>query len=66
MKRIFSYLRGTTHVGLIYRNDSNWLVTSYSDSDYAGDVTVGGLCIYSWLFFLVGRQLCWLQLLIYY
>lgn len=38
MKRIFRYLRGTSDVGLIHGSDTQCLVTSYSDSDYAGDV----------------------------
>jgi transposase InsO family protein len=38
VKRIFRYLRGTSDVGLIYGNDTQCLVTGYSDSDYAGDV----------------------------
>jgi len=38
VKRIFHYLRGTFDVGLVYGNCTECLVTSYSDSDYAGDV----------------------------
>ena len=38
VKRIFRYLRGTSDVGLIYGGDTQCLVTSYSDSDDAGDV----------------------------
>ncbi|XP_071939680.1 secreted RxLR effector protein 161-like [Coffea arabica] len=38
VKRIFRYLRGTSDVGLIYRGDTECLVTGYSNSDYAGDV----------------------------
>lgn len=40
VKRIFRYLRGTSDVGLIYGNDTQCLVTGYSDSDYAGDVDI--------------------------
>jgi hypothetical protein len=38
VKRIFRYLRSTSDVGLIYGDDTQCLVTGYSDSDYAGDV----------------------------
>ncbi|XP_048490429.1 secreted RxLR effector protein 161-like [Beta vulgaris subsp. vulgaris] len=38
VKRIFRYLKGTADVGLIYGNDTECLVTGYSDSDYAGDI----------------------------
>ncbi|KAJ4714843.1 Retrovirus-related Pol polyprotein from transposon TNT 1-94 [Melia azedarach] len=38
VKRIFRYLKGTFDVGLIYRGDTQCLVTGFSDSDYAGDV----------------------------
>ena len=37
MKIIFLYLRGTSSVVLVYENDTHCLVTSYSDSDCAGD-----------------------------
>ncbi|OAE27396.1 hypothetical protein AXG93_2015s1240 [Marchantia polymorpha subsp. ruderalis] len=58
LKRIFRYLRGTSDIGLCYRNDTQCLVASYSASDYAGDVdsrrsmtgyvfTLGGFVI-SW------------------
>ncbi|KAJ4720887.1 Retrovirus-related Pol polyprotein from transposon TNT 1-94 [Melia azedarach] len=38
VKRIFRYLKGTFDVGLIYRGDTQCLMTGFSDSDYAGDV----------------------------
>ncbi|XP_048490800.1 secreted RxLR effector protein 161-like [Beta vulgaris subsp. vulgaris] len=38
IKRIFRYLRGTSDIGLIYGNDTQCLITGYSDSDYAEDV----------------------------
>ncbi|KAJ4723126.1 Retrovirus-related Pol polyprotein from transposon TNT 1-94 [Melia azedarach] len=38
VKRIFRYLKGTFDVGLIYRGDTQCLVTGFLDSDYAGDV----------------------------
>lgn len=38
VKRIFRYLRDTSDIGLIYGSDTQCLVTSFSDSDYAGDV----------------------------
>ncbi|KAJ4710008.1 Retrovirus-related Pol polyprotein from transposon TNT 1-94 [Melia azedarach] len=38
VKRIFRYFKGTFDVGLIYRGDTQCLVTGFSDSDYAGDV----------------------------
>ncbi|KAJ4714183.1 Retrovirus-related Pol polyprotein from transposon TNT 1-94 [Melia azedarach] len=38
VKRIFRYLKGTFDVGLIYRGNTQCLVTGFSDSDYAGDV----------------------------
>ncbi|KAJ4730101.1 Retrovirus-related Pol polyprotein from transposon TNT 1-94 [Melia azedarach] len=38
VKRIFRYLKGTFDVGLIYRGDTQCLVTGFSDSDYVGDV----------------------------
>ncbi|OAE24922.1 hypothetical protein AXG93_2931s1660 [Marchantia polymorpha subsp. ruderalis] len=38
VKRIFTYLRGTSDIGLCYGNDTQCLVVGYSDFDYAGDV----------------------------
>ncbi|KAJ4715506.1 Retrovirus-related Pol polyprotein from transposon TNT 1-94 [Melia azedarach] len=38
VKRIFRYLKGTFDVGLIYRGDTQCLVTGFSNSDYAGDI----------------------------
>nr|GEZ55218.1 putative ribonuclease H-like domain-containing protein [Tanacetum cinerariifolium] len=36
VKRIFRYLKGKTHLGLWYPNDSPFDLVAYSDSDYAG------------------------------
>ncbi|XP_074342885.1 secreted RxLR effector protein 161-like [Apium graveolens] len=38
MKRVFLYFKGTFDVGLIYKGDTECLVTWFSESDYAGDV----------------------------
>ena len=38
MNRVFCYLRGTSDIGFRYGGDSRCLVSSYSDSDYVGDV----------------------------
>ncbi|XP_059059437.1 uncharacterized protein LOC131852727 [Achroia grisella] len=38
VKRIFRYLSGTIEDGLCYRFDSNLKLTSFCDSDYAGDL----------------------------
>lgn len=39
VKRILRYLKSTTRVGIVYRgNHNNFLLTGYSDSDYAGDL----------------------------
>ena len=38
MKRIFRYLRGTTHLGLLYsKGDETAALTGYSDADWGGD-----------------------------
>jgi hypothetical protein len=36
VKRIFRYLKGTTHVGLVYPKDTGFKLISYSDVDYVG------------------------------
>jgi len=36
LKRIFRYLKGTPNLGLWYPKDSEFDLTSYSDSDFAG------------------------------
>jgi hypothetical protein len=40
VKRIFRYLKGTSNIGLSFGGDSQCLVSSHSDSDYAGDVDI--------------------------
>ncbi|KRZ81194.1 Retrovirus-related Pol polyprotein from transposon TNT 1-94 [Trichinella sp. T8] len=39
VKRIFRYLRGTADYGLLYQAKGEGFLKSYSDADYAGDVT---------------------------
>ncbi|KAL5538743.1 hypothetical protein UlMin_046006 [Ulmus minor] len=59
MKRLIRYIKGSTNLGLIYKNDGNriWL-DGYIDSYYAGDIdrrryttsyffTINGCCV-SW------------------
>nr|GEX62791.1 hypothetical protein [Tanacetum cinerariifolium] len=36
VKRIFRYLKGKLHLGLLYPKDSSFDLVAYSDSDYAG------------------------------
>ncbi|GKB59439.1 hypothetical protein Tco_0915625 [Tanacetum coccineum] len=38
VKHIFSYLKGTSDVGLIYSSEHEYLVAGYSDSDYVADL----------------------------
>ncbi|GJW84275.1 retrovirus-related pol polyprotein from transposon TNT 1-94 [Tanacetum coccineum] len=38
VKRIFRYLKGTSDIGLIYGGEREYLVSGYSDSDYAADL----------------------------
>ena len=37
VKRIFSYLKGTTNLGLLYKKSSNYKLEWFCDADYAGD-----------------------------
>nr|GEZ40613.1 copia protein [Tanacetum cinerariifolium] len=58
VKRIFRYIKGTTHLGLWYPKGSDIGTIVYADSDYAGDYvdrkstsgvfTFMGCCITSW------------------
>ena len=36
VKRVFRYLKGTTHMGLWYPKDTAMALTAYSDADHAG------------------------------
>nr|GEY56573.1 uncharacterized mitochondrial protein AtMg00810-like [Tanacetum cinerariifolium] len=36
VKRIFRYLRGTVHRGLLYLKDSSVALTTFADADHAG------------------------------
>jgi hypothetical protein len=38
VKRIFRYLRGTSHYSLVYAREGNTDLVGYSDSDWAGDL----------------------------
>ena len=38
MKRILRYLKGTSNLGLLYREDTPAEITGYSDADWASDV----------------------------
>ena len=38
VKRILRYLKGTSNLGLLYREDTSAEITGYSDADWAGDV----------------------------
>lgn len=38
LKRVFRYLKGTTELGIFYKNSGNESLIGYSDSDYAGDL----------------------------
>ena len=53
VKRILRYLRGTSNLGLIYREDNPRAITGYSDADWAGDV--GDRKSTSGYVFLMGR-----------
>ncbi|GJT85009.1 retrovirus-related pol polyprotein from transposon TNT 1-94 [Tanacetum coccineum] len=58
VKRIFKYIRGTTHLGLWYPKGTSIETIVYADSDYAGDYidqkstsavcTFMGCCLTSW------------------
>ncbi|GJW43808.1 hypothetical protein Tco_0072607 [Tanacetum coccineum] len=58
VKRIFRYIKGTTHLGLWYPNGSGIETVVYADSDHAGDYvdrkstsdiyTFMGCCLTSW------------------
>ena len=38
VKRILRYLKGTSKLGLLYRDNTSTEITGYSDADWAGDV----------------------------
>ena len=38
IKRIFRYLKGTSNLGLLYRDNTSPVCTGYSDADWAGDI----------------------------
>ena len=38
VKRILRYLKGTSNLGLLYREDGPAEITGYSDADWAGDI----------------------------
>uniref|UniRef100_A0A1X7SFX4 Reverse transcriptase Ty1/copia-type domain-containing protein n=1 Tax=Amphimedon queenslandica TaxID=400682 RepID=A0A1X7SFX4_AMPQE len=38
VKRIFQYLRGTSHLGLLYNKSEDTSLVGYSDADWGGDV----------------------------
>lgn len=45
VKRIFKYLKGTTHMGIVYKADHQPdILTAYSDADYAGDIMTRRSC----------------------
>ena len=59
VKRVIKYLSGTRDLGILYEARSdNFVLTGYSDSDYAGDVdtrrSTSGFC-----FFLCGGIITW-------
>ena len=58
MKRIFRYLRGTSDIGLVYGNGKEYLVSGYSDSDYATDVDIRR-SVTDYVFTLVGSVVSW-------
>lgn len=58
MKRIFQYLRRMSEVGLIYGGYTNYLVSGYCGSDYAGDVG-SRRYITSYAFILGGSVVSW-------
>jgi len=58
VKRIFRYLRSASDVGLIYGDDTQCLVTGYSDSDYTGDVD-SRRSMTGYVFTLVGSVVSW-------
>nr|GFB76447.1 uncharacterized mitochondrial protein AtMg00810-like [Tanacetum cinerariifolium] len=49
VKRIFRYVRGTTHLGLCYPKGTGVKTIVYADSDHAGDYvdrkSTSGVCI---------------------
>ena len=60
MKRIFRYLKGTSDIGLWYERSNNFTLSSYTDTDWVGNMdekksTSGGA------FFLGGRLVSWLS-----
>ena len=38
VKRIFRYLRGTTHYGLLFKKSGSKAIIGYSDADWGGDI----------------------------
>lgn len=38
MKRIITYLRGTSDYGITYTGNAESILTAWTDSDFAGDV----------------------------
>ncbi|GKF47217.1 hypothetical protein Tco_0137019, partial [Tanacetum coccineum] len=50
VKRIFRYIKGTTHLGLWYPKGTDIETVVYADSDHAGDYvdqnSTGGICTF--------------------
>ena len=57
VKRILRYLKGTTHLGLMYRPDNSTLV-GYSDADWAGD-TNDRKSTSGYVFMMSGSAISW-------
>lgn len=60
VKNIYRYLKGTINRGIVYRRGTNFEVTAYTDSDWAGDqvkrCSTGG-----YIFTLAGGVVAWMS-----
>jgi len=57
-KRVLRYLKGTTDLGIFYRNGGDDELVTYTDSDYAGNLEDRN-SISSYVFLLGSRAISW-------
>ena len=58
VKRIFRYLRGTTHYGLLFKRNGSKAIIGYSDADWGGD-TLDCKSTTGYLFQIGGTAITW-------
>lgn len=58
LKRILRYLKGTTNIGILYKQDGSDKCVGYSDADWAGD-TSDRKSTSGYIFMLSGGLISW-------